>query len=146
MKQLVVLLAVIVIAAWCVWSVWSAIVAVKWAVTGVWRRPRWWVHVTSALFFADVLVWLRGALSGGLNTEKICRFAHHTVYDPSYRERHGDGLWNVFPLHNHCNAQYDLVPAWVNPTVGVLTVCTVVALCGAVRSVTVRRKRHEEAH
>ncbi|WP_326754579.1 hypothetical protein OIE73_25330 [Streptomyces hirsutus] len=23
----------------------------------------------------------------------------------------------LFPLHNKCNAEYDLVPAWVNPAI-----------------------------
>ncbi|MDX3853438.1 hypothetical protein [Streptomyces sp. AK02-01A] len=145
--ELVALLAVPALTAWCVWSVRSAFIAVKWLLTGVWRdRPRWWVHLASALLAADVVVWLRGAFSGGLNTEKMCRFAHHTVYDRSYRERHPDEPGRLFPLHNKCNEYYDLVPAWVNPTVGVLTVCTVAALCVAVWSVLVRRKRHEGIH
>ncbi|MFE0171111.1 hypothetical protein ACFWZ2_02245 [Streptomyces sp. NPDC059002] len=142
MRELVVLLAVIALGAWCVWSAWSAVVAVKWLRTGEWRRPRWWVHVASALLFADVVVWLRGAFAGGLDAEKTCRFADHTVYDRSYRERHPDESGRLFPLHNKCNAHHDLVPAWVNPTVVALTLCILVALCGALWSVTDRRKSH----
>ncbi|KKZ74597.1 hypothetical protein VO63_06795 [Streptomyces showdoensis] len=131
------------LAAWCAWSVLSAVVALKGLATGAWRRPRWWVHMTSALLFLAALAWLRGALAGGLDTEKLCRFSHHTVYDPAYRERHPQEPWRLFPLHNRCNASHDLVPAWVNPTVGILAVCTLAALCGTVWSLTVRRKRHD---
>ena len=41
-------------------------------------------------------------------------------------------LENVVSLSNKCNADYDLVPAWVNPTVAVFFLLFVVSAAGLV--------------
>jgi hypothetical protein len=51
-------------------------------------------------------------------------------FDRNFRLRHPhDGL-PVFPLHNRCNAAYDLVPEWVNPALTVLAVVMIISLIG----------------
>ncbi|MGW5214646.1 hypothetical protein ACWEQO_26540 [Streptomyces sp. NPDC004051] len=49
---------------------------------------------------------------------------HGQKYDDDYRIRHADEADRWFPLHNKCNAEFDLVPAWVNPTVSSLAFLT----------------------
>ncbi len=54
--------------------------------------------------------------------------------DRNFRLRHPhDGL-PVFPLHNRCNAAYDLVPEWVNPALTVLAVALIISLIGVLFS------------
>ncbi|MFD6325247.1 hypothetical protein ACFWOL_20775 [Streptomyces sp. NPDC058442] len=56
-------------------------------------------------------------LSGGLDVGETCGYTHHQTYDSAYLEAHPEAFNELFPLSNKCNAHYDLVPAWVNPTI-----------------------------
>jgi hypothetical protein len=85
----------------------------------------WWTRLCSVSLFAGLASWLRGALSGGLDVGETCQFVHHERFDYAYRESHAEEPQKLFPLHNKCNAHYDLVPSWVNPAI---VICTVVAL------------------
>jgi hypothetical protein len=61
-------------------------------------------------------------------------------YDDAYRAAHWREPARWFPLHNRCNAGYDLVPAWVNPAVVVLTLLAAGCLGVAVWLVAARRR------
>ncbi len=71
-------------------------------------------------------------------------------YDAAFVMAHQDD--RPFPLHNWCNAEHDLVPSWVNPTVTGLAVLTAVclvmtAVTGAARitrALSARRARAAE--
>ncbi|MGR8007638.1 hypothetical protein [Streptomyces hypolithicus] len=59
---------------------------------------------------------------GGMDIGETCGDS----YDEVVREEHLND--SLFPLHNWCNAERDLVPSWVNPTVAGLGVVS--AVCG----------------
>ncbi|MEV5999036.1 hypothetical protein AB0M25_07035 [Streptomyces griseomycini] len=80
-----------------------------------------------------LVVWFWGAWSGGLDVAETCRLLHGQEFDPDYRGEHPDEPLRVFPLHNRCNASYDLVPAWINPAL----VCLAVTAAGCFVSGTV---------
>jgi hypothetical protein len=106
---------------------------------GDWRQPGWFGHAASASFVLLVLAWLSGAFTGGLDMEETCQFQHHQQYDDAYYRAHRDDYFQFFPLSRKCNADYDMVAAWVNPTVAVLFLLFVAALAG-VAWATVRRR------
>jgi hypothetical protein len=118
------------------WSVWRMIRGLR---AGDWRRPGWFGHAAWASFVLLMLVWLSGAFAGGLDMEETCRFQHHEPYDDTYYRSHREEYFRLFPLSRKCNADYDLVAAWVNPTVAVLFLLFVAALTG-LGWATVRRR------
>lgn len=64
--------------------------------------------------FVHVLQW---------NKEEVCEFIHEQQYDPEV----GQAV-QLFPLSNKCNAEYDLMPPYVNPGIVALTVLVVLSL------------------
>ena len=59
-----------------------------------------------------------GIWIGGLDEEETCQLFHHQEYDQKYRTSHPEHAGqNIFPLSNKCNAEYDMVPFWMNPAV-----------------------------
>ncbi|MFB8773461.1 hypothetical protein [Streptomyces broussonetiae] len=106
-----------------------------------WRRPGWWVFPAVVLVGVGCVTWFVGAFAGGLDVGEEC--ARRGVrYDDDYRAEHWREPSQWFPLHNRCNADYDLVPAFVNPTLVVVAVllvgCVVAAVVVAVAG---RRER-----
>jgi hypothetical protein len=122
--SLIPFLVILVIPAWSVWRLVRGLRA------GDWKRPGWFGHAAWASFFVTVVVWLRGLFSGGLDSEQACVDWHHQPFDSAYREAHRADWFRLFPLSNRCNAGYDLVPAWVNPTVAVFVLLFVVSVAG----------------
>jgi hypothetical protein len=49
---------------------------------------------------------------------------------------------NLLPLSNRCNAEYDLVPGWINPTVAALASVTAVLALTALATTAVQRGAH----
>ncbi|MFI9051563.1 hypothetical protein [Streptomyces sp. NPDC053427] len=88
----------------------------------------WWTRLCSVSLFAGLASWIRGLFSGGLDVRKACLFVHHESYDHAYRTSHVEEIGRLFPLHNKCNAGYDMVPAWVNTTVVACAVISLAAL------------------
>ncbi|PTA45680.1 hypothetical protein [Micromonospora sp. RP3T] len=119
------------------WSVWRLVRGLR---AGDWRRPGWFAHAAWASFVLLALTWWWGASSGGLDIEEACRFPHHQPFDDAYYEAHRRDYFRLFPLSQRCNADYDLVAGWVNPTVAVLAVLLVASLGGLARAVTRRRR------
>lgn len=73
----------------------------------------WLANVIVALAFTGVF-WLYGALSGGFDTPQECESRGQPL-DTEYRRLNREEPGQYFPLHNKCNADYDLVPFWLNP-------------------------------
>lgn len=109
------------------WSLWRVAHGLR---TGDWRRPGWFGHLAWASFFLMGMAWLWGALAGGLDLEETCRFEHHQPFDEANHDAHRDEYRRFFPLSMKCNADYDLVSAWVNPAVAVLFLLLVAGLTG----------------
>lgn len=120
------------------WSVWRLVRGLR---AGDWRRPGWFAHAAWVSLVITVIVWFRGLFSGGLDTEEACQYWHHQPYDETYRRAHLDDWSRLFPLSNKCNAGYDLVPVWVNPTVAVFSLTFVAALAGLVWTSANRLRR-----
>ncbi len=112
-------------------------------VTGRWRTPGWFVVTAGLCLVATAVTWLIGGLAGNsLDAEESCR-AIGATYDQSYRSTHWQEPSQWFPLHDKCNATYDLVPAWVNPALVGLPLLAVICLGLAVRLAVVKRRDEE---
>ncbi|MEX0168753.1 hypothetical protein [Streptomyces sp. LMG1-1-1.1] len=109
--------------------------------SGTWRRsPGWFVWSALLLLAATGVTYLVGSLAGAsLDPEEACHRAGET-YDALYRSANFEEYTRWYPLHDKCNAGYDLVPAWVNPTLAVLPALAVLCLAYAVRLAVVRRR------
>jgi hypothetical protein len=99
-------------------------------------------------------VWLRTALiSGALmvmvfvtqfatasskDLDDVCKAAGHAL-DRNFRLLHPRDGSPYFPLHNRCDAAYDIVPAWVNPSLSALAAVLALSLAGALVSRSARR-------
>lgn len=68
---------------------------------------------------------------------ETCEVIHGQPFDPDY------GVSRLFPLSRKCNATYDLVPGYVNPTIVVLVSAAVLFALAAL--VTSRRLRAARA-
>lgn len=99
-------------------------------------------------------VWIRTALISGLlmvmvfvtqfatasskDLDDICQAAGHAL-DRNFRLLHPRDGSPYFPLHNRCDAAYDIVPAWVNPSLSALAAVLALSLAGALVSRSARR-------
>lgn|GEM_PF-3198286 len=120
-------------------AVWGLVASVSAVLRRAWSAPATWVRFAVLAASAALLGYGYGLLRmGGLDQEETCVHLRHQRYDEDFvREHHAEQLrW--FPLHSYCNADYDLVPAWVNPSVALLALAAVgaaaVAVTLAVRS------------
>ncbi|GGW16958.1 hypothetical protein GCM10018980_10510 [Streptomyces capoamus] len=104
-------------------------------------NPGFWFG--SSIVAAALLVptWLWGAFSGGLDVAETCTLGKGQRFDESYREGLGPQPSGPFPLHNMCNASYDLVPSWVNPMLACLAVIVTGSLIATVVTGIVQLRR-----
>jgi hypothetical protein len=106
----------------------------------------WLANMVVALFFAAA-VWISGAFSGGFDIAETCA-ARGQTYDHGYRSQNWEEPSRYFPLHNKCNAHYDMVPFWVNPAVVLLVLLAAIfaafSLTQALTSRLERKKREHE--
>ncbi|MER5192973.1 hypothetical protein ACWD3J_04095 [Streptomyces sp. NPDC002755] len=96
------------------------------------RTPVFWLTLSALSCVGLFLTWFWGAWSGGLDVAETCALLKGQKYDDAYRTEHWREPSQVFPLHNKCNASYDLVPAWINPTLVVLALLAVGSLIAGV--------------
>ncbi|MFG2756783.1 hypothetical protein [Streptomyces wuyuanensis] len=99
---------------------------------GEWREPLRWLLLSLVPWFGLVFTWFLGAFSGGLDVQETCELLEGQTYDSAYRDDNWQEPSRLFPLHNKCNASYDLVPSWINPTIVGLAVATAGCLITAV--------------
>jgi hypothetical protein len=103
--------------------------------------------------------WWRAALASGLLTlalrafgmtqtfavpdvGDICMFGQGQDFDLEYWAAHRQDS-PLPPYSSPCNAEYDRVPAWVNPTIAVTAVLCALSLAGLVVVRSARRGRTE---
>ncbi|MFI5961431.1 hypothetical protein ACIA8J_04620 [Streptomyces asoensis] len=87
-----------------------------------------WLTLSVLSGGALFVVWLWGVWSGGLDVAETCTLLRGQKYDADYRAEHWREPSQIFPLHNRCNASYDLVPAWINPALVLLALLASVSL------------------
>ncbi|MFJ3723918.1 hypothetical protein ACIPYQ_15275 [Streptomyces sp. NPDC090045] len=116
----------------------GAFVAVLWcfvtAVRRAARGDRWalWTLLLAVLTGVHYLVGLTHLLV--LDIREMCELTLHTRFDPD------EHVETLLPLSNTCNADDDLVPAYVNPALAVLAAATLAAGTATVtRAVRARR-------
>ncbi|MFI6874407.1 hypothetical protein ACIBL6_13270 [Streptomyces sp. NPDC050400] len=109
--------------------------------TRLWWNPGFWFGSTALAVLLLAPIWFWGAFSGGLDVAETCALQAGQEYDQDYRSAHWRETSRAFPLHNRCNADYDLVPAWVNPTLAVLAVVVAGSLVATVVTTTVHVRR-----
>lgn len=104
-------------------------------------NPGFWFGSSVVAGIMLVSTWLWGAFSGGLDVAETCTLGEGQRFDASYRQGLGPQPSGPFPLHNMCNASYDLVPGWVNPMLACLAVVVTGALIATVVTGVVQLKR-----
>lgn len=77
-------------------------------------RLRTWKWGIVISIVALGIVFVRGAISGGWHIRKTCMAAGE-IYDEDYRSQNWQEPTQIFPMSNKCNANFDLVPFWINP-------------------------------
>ncbi|SCF30134.1 hypothetical protein [Micromonospora chokoriensis] len=108
--------------------------------TGRWKTPGWFAATAALSVVATAVTWFVGAFAGSsMNSEESCRQAG-VSYDSAYRAAHWRESTRWFPLHDRCNATHDLVPAWVNPALVLLSLLAVLCVGAAVRLAVVRHR------
>ncbi|RJQ92531.1 hypothetical protein [Amycolatopsis panacis] len=75
-----------------------------------------------------------------LDIQEACEAAQQP-FDRAYLSQHRQDTGQLFPRHDLCNADYDLVPGWINPALVIFAVVTVACLIGAAAA-TVRLIRN----
>jgi hypothetical protein len=110
---------------------------------GRWRTSGWFIATAGLCAVVAAVTWFIGAFSGSsLDPEESCHAAGAT-YDEAYRVAHWREPSRLFPLHNKCNADYDLVPVWVNPAL-LLLVLLVITCLGVAVWLAVANRRTEK--
>ena len=102
-------------------------------------NPSFWLaNMIVALAFTGAF-WLYGALSGGFDTPQECESRGQPL-DTEYRRLNWEEPGRYFPLHNKCNADYDLVPFWLNPALVFLALLALAFAAAFVLSLSRWRK------
>ncbi|GAB3116034.1 hypothetical protein GCM10027160_24340 [Streptomyces calidiresistens] len=92
-------------------------------------------------------VWLIGLSPAGLDLKEACEYWNGVPFDEQWHALHHMESQKWFPLHAKCNANVDLVPAWINPMIIALVVLSIACLCMAIylgvrKFLRVRKKTH----
>ncbi|GGJ13176.1 hypothetical protein [Streptomyces brasiliensis] len=119
-------------------SVWQTARGLR---THRWVRPVWWFFPSFVLAAVGFFTWIIGAFSGGLDVGESCAL-RGIRYDDAYRAEHWREPSRWFPLHNRCNADHDLVPAFVNPTLVAVAVLLLGCVAGALAAAVIGGKKH----
>ncbi|MFE7748384.1 hypothetical protein [Streptomyces sp. NPDC057428] len=108
-----------------------------------WERPVWWAFPAVVLTGLGCVVRFVGVFSSGLDVREACA-SRGAPYDEAYRSESWREPSQWFPLHNRCNAEFDLVPAWVNPSLVAIALLLVGCAAGAVATAVTGRKKSEK--
>jgi len=104
-------------------------------------RPRTWFGLTLLATAAFAGTAFAGMWSGGKDLHETCAAAGQPL-DNGYRAKNWREPGQLFPMHNRCNAGYDLVPGWVNPGLVVFATATVAAGAGLAGTVVSVARAH----
>ncbi len=100
-----------------------------------------WVALISAFLLGSVFLTQFSAASSR-DLDEVCEAAGR-VLDRNFRLLHPHDGSMYFPLHNRCDAAYDIVPGWVNPSMSALAAVLALSLAGALLSRSIpTRKAH----
>lgn len=88
-------------------------------------KPGGWLALTMLSAFLLVMVFFQRLSAGGLDVAEACALRAGQPYDHEYHVAHPREQIQLFPLTAKCNAEYDLVPLWINPGLTVLATLTV---------------------
>lgn len=102
--------------------------------------PLAWAWLTFASFLLLGATFITGAAAPGLDVGEKCAEAGQLL-DQTYRKQHREESRQVFPMRSVCNADFDLVPAWVNPGLVLFAFLTVAFLSAHVLSLSKRSSR-----
>jgi hypothetical protein len=94
---------------------------------------------TASLLF--LLFLTQFLVTSGHDLDRACESVGR-VLDRNFRLLHPHDGSLYFPLHNRCDAAYDLVPTWVNPALSALAAVLTLALAGALVSRNARNTSH----
>jgi len=103
-------------------------------------RVRSWLGLALLALVAFGVTVFSGFAASGLDIKKSCEIAHQR-FDRAYLDQNWRETSQFFPMHSRCNADYDLVPGWVNPALVIFAVFAVACLVGAAAA-TVRLIRN----
>lgn len=127
--------------------IFSVLNLVRRARAGLWSTPRWFLRLTLTSGYVGTIAWVHGALSTPFfeTFQDACARAstdgeNPVLFDRVHYEGNPEEYARIFPLHARCNAGFDFVPAWVNPTVGICFALIAAGLVGIVWT-AVRRRR-----
>lgn len=67
-------------------------------------------------------------VASGKDIDETCAKAGQQL-DRNYRAQNWQEPSQLFPLHDKCNAGYDMVPAWINPALVLFASLAAVFLC-----------------
>lgn len=97
--------------------------------------PLAWTGLTFASILLLGATFIIGAAASGLDIGEKCAEAGQLL-DRAYRKQHREESRQVFPLRSVCNADFDLVPAWVNPGLVLFAFLTVTFLSAFILSLS----------
>ncbi|MFM9615450.1 hypothetical protein DF268_31170 [Streptomyces sp. V2] len=95
-------------------------------------RPSSMIALCCISLLNAVTVWAVGFSRTGLDIKESCEYKHGVPFDEEWNNEHYMESQKIFPLHAKCNANVDLVPAWINPTIVALALLSIAFLCVAV--------------
>lgn len=131
------LLVPVVVVLGFVWGAWTTVRAIR---AKAFRAAGTWLRLAVLAGSATLLMYGFGAIVGSaFDTAETCEQTFGQRYDEAYRGAHWREPGQWFPLHNKCNAEYDLVPSYVNPSVVVLAAVAVGSV-GVASVLAVRRR------
>jgi hypothetical protein len=100
-------------------------------------RPSTLVALSCVSLLNAATFWFIGLSRAGLDLREACEYDHGVPFDDKWNDAHYAESQRLFPLHARCNADVDLVPAWINPTIIALVLLSV-ALLGTALHLAVR--------
>jgi hypothetical protein len=86
-----------------------------------------WLAATVLSAFSLAAIFLTAFNSNRTDLYETCLIAGQEL-DLNFRLQNPDDGSLVFPLHNRCNAFYDIVPEWTNPALVALAAAMVISL------------------
>lgn len=78
------------------------------------HNPFLWALVFMLSVAALLITLVSAAIAPGKDVARTCAMAGQP-FDSEYRSQNWMEPGQFFPKHNKCNANYDLIPPWINP-------------------------------
>ncbi|MDJ0318647.1 hypothetical protein [Arthrobacter antibioticus] len=102
---------------------------------------RGWLTFSFLSFLAIGVTYFIGIFASGKDIDETCAKSGQLL-DNTYRAQNWLEPGQFFPLHNKCNAAYDMIPVWVNPALVIFAVLTATFVCAFIVAAAKRLKAH----